>query len=164
MAVERLIDEEFDRALLGEDGASTFGSDESDQPDQSGSDLNDIDSSPARRLRQDRSTFADLSHFESLVRLMQQQKPAPHVFPFCQAKPWVGREFILKNKVGVVQYVVVQIVCTLVSVTTFIHVSYEGIYFWTTLIQSISQAVAIYCLFYFYQGTKVRLCSCICPC
>ena len=55
VAVERLIDDEFDRVLDLESGGPNDGG--------LAAVVTGIDSSPARRSRDDRSTFADLSHF-----------------------------------------------------------------------------------------------------
>eukprot|EP01050_Picozoa_sp_SAG11_P001151 SAG11_NODE_48_length_20030_cov_232.459084_4_plen_92_part_00 len=65
IAVERLIDDEFDRALAGVfEDVTTSGS--------------ASHASTRRKSVNDRQTFADMSHPDSLVQLLEHQPEVPH--------------------------------------------------------------------------------------
>ena len=108
-----------------------------------------------------------------------------HIFPFngfcgpkekrsCRLKPWEGAKFLARCKHGVLQYVVLQVLCTVILVVTSriscpkapahtmncyneSNPNPKYAYFWTTLILNFSQAWALYCLMYCYSVTKVIL-------
>ena len=137
------------------------------EPDWAGAGLLPANQSPMRRSREDHSTFAEMSHIDSLVKLVEMREAPPHIFPLCYMRPvseradnkpfrrispglcppasfwrpptpnsshgsccglwqWAGREFLRRCKVGVLQYVVIQIVCTvIITITTLAHVYHE---------------------------------------
>lgn len=98
-----------------------------------------------------------------------KEKPASygnHLFPVNYiASPWImGSDFLSKCKLGVLQYVVIK---NLISLVTFIlesaRVYGEGKFYFTRgylyvcVVNNISQLWALYCLVQFYRVTKEEL-------
>jgi Organic solute transporter Ostalpha len=83
-----------------------------------------------------------------------------HIFPFGCFRPWrmTDGEFIFRNKVGVLQYTLVQTVCTLVTFAAQLSGKYHDgdtsakyAYVWVTVLINVSQVIALYCLILFYK-------------
>lgn len=80
-------------------------------------------------------------------------------------KHWVmGKEFLVKSKIGAQQYVVLRGVCTAVALGTYVAGVYgEGGmdpatgYFWVTLVVNFSQLWALYVLAFFYYALREDL-------
>ena len=87
--------------------------------------------------------------------------PHKHMVPCCCLPAWRmdNGEFVRKNKIGVLQYTVVQTCCTTVTfVTQFVHKFHDGelsadwAYMYVTVAVNVSQLVALYCLVLFYHA------------
>ncbi len=108
---------------------------------------------------------------ESQLIVILKGKPMDrgmHVFPFNYlfgAPYWVpGPELLAKCKMGVLQYVLIKnVMAVIVFVLQSFHVYGEGHFLWhkgyayICVLNFVSQAVALYCLAYFYNATKEEL-------
>jgi hypothetical protein len=84
-----------------------------------------------------------------------------HAAPMCWLPPWsMGEDFLRKCKSFVLQYVLVRFVTTVAAIPLHaLGLYHEGdfafsvtsIYLWSVIINSISQALALYALVLFYQ-------------
>ena len=99
-----------------------------------------------------------------VFRRLMEPAPCPvgehnHIFPLHKMTPWPqGIQFLHKCRTGVLQYVVVQCFCSILSFVMehwFHHFYAEGSfsplhgYFYIATAKSISQCWALYCLLYF---------------
>ena len=100
--------------------------------------------------------------------LQRKQRTAPtvkHLPPFCCLRPWrMGSEFFYQCKIGVLQYVVIKIITTTITVVCVNNDVYgEGElnlfrgYVYIVVIDNFSQLWALYCLAMFYSGLKKEL-------
>ena len=94
------------------------------------------------------------------------QPPHKHLTPCCCLPPWRmdNGEFVRKNKIGVLQYTVVQACCTTVTfVTQFVHKYHDSelspnwAYMYVTVAVNVSQITALYCLVLFYHAMDEEL-------
>lgn len=76
----------------------------------------------------------------------------------------MGSEFLYRNKMGVLQYVVIKnITAVAVFLLEFFHLYEEGTFKWdggylyVCIINNLSQMWALYCLVLFYNATKEEL-------
>ena len=92
--------------------------------------------------------------------------PHKHLVPCCCLPPWRmdNGEFVRKNKIGVLQYTVVQACCTTVTfVTQFVHKYHDSelspnwAYMYVTVAVNVSQITALYCLVLFYHAMDEEL-------
>ena len=101
--------------------------------------------------------------------LLEREKDAPHMWglkrllPLCGCSTgWkMGKPFLSNCRLGVLQFVPVQMLMTAVTaVCEWRNVFHEGRWSWSTgyayvtPIRAISQGIALYCLVYFYHGTE----------
>jgi hypothetical protein len=108
---------------------------------------------------------------ESQLILILKSKPRErgvHTFPFNYlfgSDMWVpGQELLTKSKIGVLQYVIIKnISAIIVFILQSMHMYEEGHFKWNkgygyiSVINFMSQLVALYCLAYFYNATKENL-------
>lgn len=104
---------------------------------------------------------------EEIIKILRRRRVAtvPHLPPFCCLRPWAcSEEFFYRCKVGVLQYVVVKIITTVVTVLSANAGAYgEGsfdlftAYPYVVLADNCSQIWALYCLALFYHGLHVEL-------
>ena len=89
-----------------------------------------------------------------------------HIPPFCCLRPWrLGSPFLYWSKVGVLQYVVVKLLCTAVVFVTSFTGSYGAgeftnpakAYIYIAAVVNFSQMWAIYCLVLFYHELQHEL-------
>jgi len=88
-----------------------------------------------------------------------------HLAPFCCLNTWaMGHEFLRKTKLGILQYVPVKLIMSIVTYLLWGNNLYEDGsfnfkrgYVYVSLITNVSQTWAIYCLVLFYLGTKHQL-------
>ena len=82
-----------------------------------------------------------------------------HMAPCCCARPWrmTDGQFVRFNKAGVLQYTLVQTLCTVITFGTSLGgVWHDGVvdpryaYMYVTIAVNVSQLIALYCLVYFY--------------
>ncbi|XP_031623210.1 transmembrane protein 184C [Contarinia nasturtii] len=100
-----------------------------------------------------------------LEATLEFKPPVNHVFPLCCMQPWaMGREFVHNCKHGVLQYVVIRPILTIISVISEWNGVYgDGVFSqdvafpYVVLINNISQMSAMYCLVLFYKATKDEL-------
>ena len=108
--------------------------------------------------------FLEGEHGEpgSLARLPVVTETPEHrlLFPFCWCKPWrmTDGQFIFRSKLLVLQYTLVQTICTFVTFVTQLTGDYHDgdssskyAYVWVTALINISQVVALYALVGFYR-------------
>jgi len=90
---------------------------------------------------------------------VRETPPHRHLLPCCCLRPWrmTDGEFVRRNKVGVLQYTLVQTLCTVITFGTQLGgVWHDGAtdpryaYVYVTVVVNLSQVVALYCLVYFY--------------
>ena len=101
--------------------------------------------------------------------LVEREAPVSHMWGLSWLLPklgfrhgWeMGRQFLNKCRLGVLQFVPVQMACTLATVwCEHVNSYHEGRWSWhsgyayVTPIRALSQGIALYCLVYFYHGTK----------
>lgn len=107
-------------------------------------------------------------HYDTNLQQYIDHKPAPnHLFPFCCLPLCVGgRKFMVRCKHGILQYVVVRPITTLIAFISQLLGFYgEGNYnilsgyTYPVLlgINNLSQVTAMYCLVIFYTGYKKEL-------
>ena len=113
-------------------------------------------------------------HEADIVDLLQRkrtmlpsnQKNVRHLPPFCCLKSWkLGHEFFYKCKIGVLQYVVIKILTTTLTVISVNNQIYgegtfsliNGTYMYIVFLDNCSQLWALYCLAMFYSGLKKEL-------
>ena len=104
--------------------------------------------------------------------LLEREKSIPHMWGLSRLLPtlgwtdrWqMGEEFLRKCRIGVLQFVPVQMAATFATAWCEHHHSYhEGRWSWhsgyayVTPIRALSQGLALYCLVYFYHGTEELL-------
>ncbi|CAI0395988.1 unnamed protein product [Linum tenue] len=89
-----------------------------------------------------------------------------HPFPLnCCLSPWnLGRDFYYAVKVGIVQYMIVKMICALLAIILEAFGVYgEGKFEWSygypylAVVLNFSQSWALYCLVQFYSVTKDKL-------
>ncbi|MES1911045.1 MAG: hypothetical protein MHM6MM_009665 [Cercozoa sp. M6MM] len=97
-----------------------------------------------------------------LARALQEFPIVRHIFPLRCVTPWrMGDEFLAKNKLGILQYVPVKLLCAALTLILSLAGAYtdgalkfnDG-YLYVALLTNCSQMWALYCLAYFYLGTK----------
>lgn len=96
------------------------------------------------------------------------RKNHPHLKPFCCFPSWkMGLPFLHRIHTGPIAYVVVQLICTIVSLITQGTGGYKegqftfrGSWLWITFLTSFAQAWAMYCLVLFYVAFKEDLAKC----
>ena len=125
-----------------------------------------VDGSPkADAVSPRRSTSTPDDDYSTLITMLEEAHQPPHMFPLCKMKPWkMGKEFLHKTRNGVLQYVPMQIACSIATVlckaTGHMHtgeISLRAGYFWITAVKNFSQCWALYCLVLFYHGTADML-------
>lgn len=104
--------------------------------------------------------------------LLEREKSIPHMWGLSRLLPklgwsdrWkMGEEFLQKCRLGVLQFVPVQMAATLATaLCEHQHSYHEGRWSWhsgyayVTPIRALSQGIALYCLVYFYHGTEELL-------
>lgn len=98
-------------------------------------------------------SLAHLPHIQAIP-------PHKHPIPCCCFRPWDMRngEFVRRNKIGVLQYTLVQTACTAVTfATNYRKLYHDGststsyAYVYVTVAVNLSQCVALYCLILFYH-------------
>jgi len=100
-----------------------------------------------------------------LVRLLEQQPPQEHLWPFCHLKPFEpGRHFLWHTEFGTLQFVVlkpilslISFICSAVGVYGEGRFSYNVAYPYISFITSVSQMYALYALILFYFAVKDEL-------
>ena len=104
-----------------------------------------------------------------IVNLLQKKSftfpHIEHIPPFCCLKKWkIGSEFFYRCKIGVLQYVIIKIITTTITVICVNNNVYgEGEfnllrgYTYIAFIDNFSQLWALYCLAMFYSGLKEEL-------
>ncbi|CAI9115651.1 OLC1v1016615C4 [Oldenlandia corymbosa var. corymbosa] len=130
----------------------------------------------------ERYLIACLGGEESTIEFMENQRTASssiplldeayiygqveHPFPMnCCLRPWyLGSDFYQAVKIGVVQYMILKMICALFAMFfEFFGVYGEGKFEWTyaypylAVILNFSQTWALYCLVQFYSVTKNKL-------
>ena len=94
------------------------------------------------------------------------QPPHKHMVPCCCLPAWRmdNGDFIRRNKIGVLQYTVVQTLCTAVTfITQFVRKFHDGelspnwAYMYVTVAINLSQVAALYCLVLFYHALDEEL-------
>eukprot|EP00054_Salpingoeca_dolichothecata_P025064 m.172952 g.172952 ORF g.172952 m.172952 type:complete len:307 (-) comp25232_c0_seq1:396-1316(-) len=106
-----------------------------------------------------------LSQQENFAQDLETRPDQPHVFPLCWMKPWkMGRPFIHYCTNGVVSYIVVRPLTTIIALVCAWAGKYEDgkietddSFLYLAVINSISQAWAMYCLILFYLAFKKDL-------
>ncbi|XP_055299784.1 transmembrane protein 184C [Sitodiplosis mosellana] len=96
---------------------------------------------------------------------LEYKPPVKHVFPLCCMEPWkMGREFVHNCKHGVLQYVVIRPILTIISLVAELNGFYgdgdfstNNVYPYIVVINNISQFTAMYCLVLFYRANKDEL-------
>lgn len=85
----------------------------------------------------------------------------PHMFPCCCVPAWsmANGEFVRKNQRGVLQYSIIQLACAIITFATqYAHKFHDGevkadaAWPYIAFTINLSQAVALYCLVYFYHS------------
>jgi hypothetical protein len=104
-----------------------------------------------------------------VYRLLEREETIPHMWGLKRllsllgySTGWqMGEPFLSKCRLGVLQFVPVQMLLTVVTaVCEWQNVYHEGRWSWSTgyayitPIRAFSQGVALYCLVYFYHGTE----------
>ena len=100
-----------------------------------------------------------------LLAVKDRYIPKKHIPPFCCLKPWkLGKPFFYSCKLGVLQYVIIKIFTTTITVICVNKNIYgEGeftifrAYPYIAFIDNWSQLWALYCLAIFYTGLKKEL-------
>lgn len=107
-----------------------------------------------------------------VYRLIEHNDAVPHMWGLNRLLPllgysdgWaMGKPFLNKCRLGVLQFVPVQMLSTIITaVCEWQNVYHEGRWSWSsgyaylTPIRALSQGVALYCLVYFYHGTHTQL-------
>lgn len=106
---------------------------------------------------------------ETLTRTLQRKDPSlgQHTFPFSLVlTPWqMGVEFLLQCKHGVLQYVVIKSMATVLTfLLEFVGLYGEGVFNWKTAYPylafslNISVMYALYCLVKFFHAVNYELC------
>ena len=132
--------------------------------------------------------FNFLSLEMDIVVAMQFKTQVNHFFPLCFVKPWkMGREIIHNCKHGILQYVIIRPLTTLIAAWVYILLSskwdnyYNNIIFfynricelngvygegsfqlnvafpYITFINNVAQIIAMYCLVLFYKANRQEL-------
>jgi len=92
--------------------------------------------------------------------------PHKHMMPCCCMPAWRmdNGDFVRRNKIGVLQYALVQACCTLITfITQFVRKYHDGeltpnyAYMYVTVAVNVSQLVALYCLVLFYHAMHEEL-------
>lgn len=107
-------------------------------------------------------------HYDTnLQQYINHKLPPKHIFPFCCLPSCVGgKSFMLRCKHGILQYVVIRPITTLIAFVSQIFGFYgEGnynpfsgyTYPALLIINNLSQFTAMYCLVIFYSGYKEEL-------
>jgi len=102
---------------------------------------------------------------DAIVAMLKKKEPIDHLPPFCCVASWkMGREYLRCCKLGVLQYVLVRAVCTLL---TFIgrwtntfgdgEWRFDAVWPYVLTASNISQVVAMYCLVMFYKACREEL-------
>ncbi|EDV25173.1 uncharacterized protein TRIADDRAFT_56842 [Trichoplax adhaerens] len=100
-----------------------------------------------------------------IVARLQEKPQITHVFPFCKLKAWKnGRPFLIRCKQGVLTYVVIMPLTTLIALGCHLAGAYhEGEfnfaypYPYIIIIDNFTQLIALYCLTLFYKAFKEEL-------
>lgn len=106
-----------------------------------------------------------VSSYYSYVFVSQTRESPKHMFPMCWLGKWnMDQEFLYKNKVGCLQYVVVKPLMSLLAFILDQNEKYgEGEfkadvgYPYISFVTNCSQVWAMYCLVYFYYVLKEDL-------
>ena len=97
---------------------------------------------------------------------IQAIPPHKHPIPCCCFRPWsmTNGEFVRRNKIGVLQYTLVQTACTAVTfATNYKKLYHDGststsyAYVYVTVAVNLSQCIALYCLILFYHQMHAQL-------
>ncbi|XP_010639696.1 transmembrane protein 184C isoform X2 [Fukomys damarensis] len=102
------------------------------------------------------------SQYRDVTAVLESKEQQKHIPPLCCFPPWeMGKVLLFGCKLGVLQYIPVRIVTTVVAVICkSLHVYHEGTFnlkdscIYLVIISSSSQGVAMYCLTLFYVTFK----------
>ncbi|XP_063116935.1 transmembrane protein 184C-like [Cavia porcellus] len=107
-----------------------------------------------------------LTHqYQDLIAVLEVKEPQRPFPPFCCFPPWpMGEIFVFQCKLGVFQYAgvravttVIALVCQPFSLIQEGQISFKNVWIYLTLINTVSQMLAIYYLYSFYKIFSTEL-------
>lgn len=103
---------------------------------------------------------------QELANTLRSKAQIYHITPFCCMQPWaMGGKFVRLTTIGILQYIPVKVLTSIVMLITSLAGVYgEGeflnpfvSYGYVCLVLTVSQTWALYCLVFFFMGTKEEL-------
>lgn len=109
--------------------------------------------------------FCYLNLEMDFVVAIQFKEQVYHFFPLCCMRPWrMGPELVHNCKHGILQYTIIRPLTTIISIICELNGVYGESQFklsyaypYLTLINNVSQTLAMYCLILFYRGVYDEL-------